>query len=151
MIFMDTEKFGRELINKFKTISNLSNEAQADIYFLIEKTNEELKTKQDIINSVIKWLAKDERYKEQNRLNIENLIIPKDIKEVAQEKTMSPKYSDGSFINRKKGRLTEYRFMHEGKQISVYGASEIECYNKRTAFLQGKYKTNSSTNYTFGE
>jgi integrase len=55
---------------------------------------------------------------------------------------MPPKYLDGSFRNKSHAPgLLEYRFMHEGSRISVYGHSKNECWNKRTEIIKGKRRT----------
>ena len=58
-------------------------------------------------------------------------------------KKMAPEYKDGSIRIRNSG-IYEYRFMHEGKQISVYGKSEKDCYDKRTAVIKGTKKIKST-------
>jgi integrase len=47
-----------------------------------------------------------------------------------------PKYADGSFRQLK--YCLEYKFMHLGKRISVYGKTKDICWNKRTAIIAGK-------------
>lgn len=86
--------------------------------------------------------------------NLENLITKNsnDISAVKKENIMPPKikepeYSDGSFrvLNKKSG-LIEYRFMLTDSngvrsQKPVTGYSKQECFNKRTEYIAGKYKS----------
>lgn len=62
---------------------------------------------------------------------------------------MSPKYSDGVF--RQRYNKFEYRFMHEGKQRSVYGSSKEICFNERTKFIINFKNESNEKAYTYGE
>lgn len=44
---------------------------------------------------------------------------------------MPPRYADGSLREIGKSGLLQYRFMSDGKQVSVYGYTEKECFRKR--------------------
>jgi integrase len=84
--------------------------------------------------------------------HLDNLINQKhtDSKAATGGENMPPKYSDGTFRLRKSG-IYEYRFMHLDKQISVYGKSKEECFNRRTDIIAGKTKNKALRVYTFGE
>lgn len=74
-----------------------------------------------------------------------------DLKADKKEDKVPPKYSDGSFRQKKSG-IYEYRFMHENKQISVYSNTKEDCWNKRTNIIAGKVKNKSNNiNISFGD
>lgn len=60
-------------------------------------------------------------------------------KEVKKE--MPCQFSDGSFrVNNKNTGRLQYRFQYMNEQISVYGASKQECWDKRLAYMQNPPK-----------
>lgn len=51
------------------------------------------------------------------------------------KKEMPCQFSDGSFRVATKGGRLQYRFSYKGQQISVYGATKQECWDKRFEFM----------------
>jgi integrase len=69
---------------------------------------------------------------------IDNLIVlhPRtESHRTAHSDNMPPKYSDGSFRTRSSGTL-EYRFHENGINVSVYGNTKQECFDKRTEHIR---------------
>ena len=64
-----------------------------------------------------------------------------------EERLKPPIFQDGTFRDRK--YTLEYRFMFDGRQISVYGKTKEICYQKRLELMTGKSTTKSVL--TFGQ
>lgn len=77
------------------------------------------------------------------------------------EEEVSLCFTDGSFRVVRKSGLLQYRFMHKGKQESVYGKTKEECYQKRVDLYMGilerkpvtktKKEKKRKDNYTYEE
>ena len=67
-----------------------------------------------------------------------------------EDKKMPPKYKDGSFSTRKNG-LLKYRFKHGDAWVYVYGRTQQDCWDKRTAIISGKKSTKATSTYTLSE
>ena len=92
----------------------------------------------DLAKEIIKFQARKDAEKAKYKgFKIGKLVI--DFKEDAakgEKMPPQPYFKDGIF--RKHYRKLEYRFMYNGKQISVCGADEEECYRKRLDIIAGK-------------
>lgn len=62
---------------------------------------------------------------------------------IIEEVAPMAKYSDGCF--RMHGKKLQYRFMYNGKQITVSGFNKQDCWNKRTDIISGKTIINTKT------